>query len=170
MKSKPQKLVALLLCFFALFFCSCNRKEVSTYTQISSLKDKFSSSLENVKVYSSRMIEGEDGYIDSAFIAALLGDGESIPAEIEACGEYSFFCASDLSICEAWAVECRTYSSARDVEAVFERRREFLSNQEFDSESDIEAAADAKVNRQGKRVYFVAAQSSEEMLRFLTDF
>lgn len=170
MKAKLLKLTAFFLLTALLFLCSCNAKEVSTYAQISAVKDKFSSSLTNVRIYSSDFTEEDDGHIDPAFIAALLGDGEEIPDEIKACKEYSFLCSSELSICEAWAVECRTYSSARDVEAIFERRREVLSKQDFESESDISAVTQAKVQRCGRRVYFVAAENSAEILRYLTDF
>ncbi len=160
-------LIAALLTL--LSFCSCNKSSVDTYTQISEVKEKFSSSLTNVKIYSSEIEEGNDGYADRELIAAMLGGDGEFPREMDMCGQYSLFCASSLAICEVWAVECRTYTAARDIEALFERRQLYLSKQDYENASDISAVSNARTKRKGKRVYFAVTENSDEVIKFLSE-
>ncbi len=169
MKTKLIILTVFLLLVYGMLFSSCSKQSVSTYTKICEAQKKFSIELSNVSIYSSEHSEGEAGYIDRGLIAAILGDDGVFPEAMELCEEYAFFCASSLDICEAWAVRCRTYTAARDVEALFERRREYLSKQELDSESDIAAVSSAEVVRTGKYVYFAATQNSNAILEFLNE-
>ncbi len=168
MKTKLVKFSSIILALI-LLFCSCGTENESTYTKILHVKEHFSDDLTHVQIYSSLSSEGNDGHVDRDLISALLGEDGKFPAEMDLCEQYSFFCATDLNICEVWAIKCRTYSSARDIEAVFERRRVYLSKQDYDKDSNIAAAVGAKVLRDGKNVYFAAAEHSNEILKFMCE-
>ncbi len=167
MKTSLSRFALFLLGISLLCLCSCGEEKLSTYMRVLSAREKFSSSLSNVMVYSSLIEEGNEGYIDRELITAMLGDDGVFPKEMELCEQYSFFCASGLEICEGWIVKCRTYTAARDIEALFERRRLYLSKQDFDLDKDIAAVTSACVMREGKYVYFAATQNSDAVLEYM---
>ncbi len=166
MKTKQKACLCLFIAIF-LLFCSCQKSKISTLEQIKELSESFFSPLSNIQVYSSEIKEGSSGFADRTFIAAMLGKNGEFPPEMELCLEYSFFCSQIFDICEAWAVECRTYTAARDVELLFEKRLDCLTKQDYEKESDIAAVSNAKIKRVGKRVYFIASEKAEEMLSYM---
>lgn len=151
----------------ALLLCACKENRVDTLFELNNIKSAFSSSLTSVSVYTSKADEGEDGHIDQGLIAALLGKGGELPAEMSGIEEYSFFCASSVELCEVWVANCRTYSAARALSQLFEKRRAFLSKIDFDSESDAKAAISSQVLVQGKTVYFISAACGDDIAAYV---
>ncbi len=168
MKDHALRLTALFLALFvALSFCSCRGEGQSMHEKITGVKKTFGSSLRAVGLYSSAAEEGYDGYIDQGLISAMLGDDGEYPAEMSGCSEYAFLCASGVEICEVWALRCRTYSYARAVYALFEKRLELLSSPDYESDSDAAAVAGAALVRDGKCVYFAVTENGAEIVGYL---
>lgn len=133
---------------------------------IERVKEKYSESLGAVRLYHTEAEEGCEGYIDEGLIIALLGDGE-VPVEMQTVREYAFLCSAQVSLCEVWAVECRTYSGARDVYALFEKRKKLLSAPEYDNAADAEAAGGITLVREGKCVFFAVHKNGSEIVEYL---
>lgn len=133
---------------------------------IERVKEKYSSSLGAVALYHTEAEEGTEGYIDVGLIAAMLGDGE-VPSEMQLVREYAFLCSAQVSLCEVWAVECRTYSGAREVYALFEKRKKLLTAPDYENEKDGAAAAGTVLVREGKYVFFAVNEQGDEIVEYL---
>ena len=160
-----KKIISVCLCL-PLLFCSCEKKQKSTYELVYDIKERFGLDI-SVSVYTSKVYEGEDGYFDPSLVGAMLGDGGEIPYEMLECSEFSFLCADGVSICEVWVAESHTSTGAREIFSVFEKRKKLLSMLEYENDSDREAADGAVVLRDGKRVYFAACKNSDEIVSYL---
>ena len=161
-----KKIFAFITLLFLL--CSCSGGEVSSIERIAEARVRFSSSLGAVRIYRSDAIEGEDGYIDGGLVGVMLGDGEC-PSEMSGVERYSFLCSTGISLCEVWMLECRTYSSARDVYELFEKRKKLLTSPEYEDERDKAAADGTTLVREGKYIYFAVCENATEIVRFLSD-
>ena len=160
------KRIFVFILLFCLL-CSCSDKEVSSIERIAQARVRFSSSLGAVWVYHSDAIEGEEGYIDSGLVGVMLGDGER-PSEMSGVKRYSFLCSTGISLCEVWMLECYTYSAARDVYELFEKRKKLLTSPEYENERDNAAADGSALVREGKCVYFAVCENGDEVIGFLS--
>lgn len=156
------------ICVFAQLLCSCKATDSDTLTELNYIKSAYSASLTAVSVYTSQAEIGDEGHVDQGLIAALLGKGGVFPPEMSAVEEYSFFCASSIEVCEVWIAKCRTYSAARALVRLFEKRKAYLSKIDFDSESDAKAAGSAQIIRRGKKVYFIAASCGDAIASYIS--
>ena len=148
---------------------SCKKNDANPKEQILGVRDQFSDSLRSVRFYRSDALPGEAGYTDQGLIASLLGNGKDYPPEMAGVSEYAFLCASQIEICEVWAIKCRTHSSAKKIYVLLEKRKERISALNYESEYDTEAASHAHTAINGKNVYFAATKNAEQIIRYLLD-
>lgn len=158
-----KRIFAFALLVFLL--CSCSGEQRSSIERIEAARGRFSFGA--VAVYRSDALEGEVGYIDSELLGVMLGDGE-YPDEMAGVGRFSFLCSAEISLCEVWMLECRTYSSARAVYSLFEKRKKLICAPEYDSEQDQAASDGAVLLRDGKYVYFAVCKNGDEVVGFLS--
>ena len=160
-----KKGIVLVLCAL-LVLCSCEDIEESTRSMIDRVREKYAETLGAVSLYCSDAEEGHEGYIDEGLIAAMLGDGE-VPAEMQTVEEYAFLCSAQIELCEVWAVKCRTYSEAREVYALFEKRKKLLCGPDYENPRDASAAAGAVLVREGRYVFFAVNEKGAEIVEHL---
>ena len=133
---------------------------------IEGVRENFSDFLGAVRIYYSDAEEGREGYIDEGLIIAMLGDGE-VPVELQTVREYAFLCSSQVSLGEVWAVECRTYSGARDMYNLIQKRKKLLTAPDYENEKDVAAAEGTVLVRDGKRVFFAVNEKGAEIVDYL---
>ena len=159
------RIVALVLvCACAL--CSCGEREESARSMIDRVRGEYADVLGAVSVYYSDAEEGEAGHIDEGLIAAMLGEG-GVPAEMQNVEEYAFLCSAQIALCEVWAVRCRTYSGAREVYALFEKRKKLICGPDYEDPHDAGAAAGATLMRLGRFVFFAVNEKGAEIVELL---
>ena len=167
--NKKRLLSFVAITLLLLSVLSCKSDEKSPTEQIRSVLGRFHESLGSVRFYRSDVPIGEEGYTDQGMIASLLGNGKDYPSEMAGVSEYALLCASQMEICEVWAVKCRTNSSAKKMHALFEKRRERIGKLDYESETDTVAAKNARVAIDGKYVYFAAAEDAERIIDLLLE-
>ena len=160
-----RRIVALVL-VCACVLCSCEKVSESPQEIIERVRGKYADSLGAVSLYYSGAEEGQDGYIDEGLIIALLGDG-GMPEEMMAVERYAFLCSARISLGEVWAVECYTYTGAREVYALFEKRRKLLCGPDYEDHGDADAAAGTALVREGKRVFFAVNAAGAEIVEYM---
>ena len=160
-----KRVFVLVLVIFLL--CSCSRDATSPKERIAAASERFSEALGAVSVYSSDAREGEAGYIDGDLIVAMLGEG-TFPGEMSGVEEYSIICSQGMRIGEVWMLRCRTYSSARCVYELFEKRKKLITSPEYEDACDEAAARGTVLLREGKYVYFAVSENGEQIVRFLS--
>ncbi len=162
-----KRVIIVFLCM-VLFLGSCGENTDSTRSMIDRVRGKYSDSLGSVSIYYSDAEEGDAGYIDSALIAAMLGEGEEVPIEMQGVEEYAFLCSAKIELCEVWAVRCRTYSSAREIYSIFEKRKKLLCGPDYENLHDAGAAAGTTLLREGKHVFFAVDENGADIVRYLS--
>ena len=160
-----KRVIVLLFAIFLL--CSCSSEAKSPKKQISAVSERCSETLGAVSVYHSDAREGEAGYIDGDMVSAMLGEG-TFPDEMSGVEEYSVICPQGMRIGEVWMLRCRTYSSAREVYELFEKRKKLITSPEYEDERDEAAAGGTVLLREGKYVYFAVCENGAQIVGFLS--
>ena len=158
------------LCILALvifLLCSCSQEATLPNERIAAASGRFSETLGAMSIYDSDAREGEAGYIDGDMIAAMLGEG-SYPGEMSGVEEYSIICSQGMRIGEVWMLRCRTYSSARCVYELFEKRKKLITSPEYEDVRDEAAARGTVLLREGKYVYFAVCENGAQIVGFLS--
>ena len=158
--------VLFLILVLSVSLCSCRAEKPGALERINTVRESFGESLSKVSVFYSGAEEGSAGYVDDALLSAILGGGE-YPSAMSGCFEYAFLCSSEISLCEVWVIECRTYSSAREVYALFEKRKKLLTSPQYENDRDVSAAQGTVLERVGKYVYFVVNEKGADILHYL---
>ena len=160
-----RRIVALVL-VCACVLCSCGEVSESPQGIIERVRGKYADSLGAVSLYYSGAEEGHDGYIDEGLIIAMLGDG-GMPEEMMAVREYAFLCSARMFLGEVWAIECYTYTGAREVYALMEKRKKLLCGPDYEDARDADAAAGAALVREGKWVFFAVNAAGAEIVEYM---